>query len=185
MKYGIIYVLFVSSRPREGRTMREGYQIYRTKDPVNVLIPCSLIERLLSGGVNLNITTGAFLEPSLSPRPVSRPSSVWSTVEEVDSPTFYQVVLVGRFESRLVDQDMPPLKTDLDPLYDLSEPQYEPEQEEEIFLLTILPVIEQWQGMRHSASCSHSSQRERTVKEAIYGQRETNRKLKEKTEIWI
>ena len=83
--------------------MREEYQIYRTKETVNVLIPCTLIEKLLTVGVNLDINIRAVPEPSLSPRPVSRPSSTWSTVEEVDSPPSYQDVLVGKFESRPVD----------------------------------------------------------------------------------
>ena len=83
--------------------MREGYQIYRTKETVNVLIPCTLIERLLSVGANLNITTGADPEPSLSSRPVSRPSSTWSSVEGVDHACSYQDALAGRFDSRPVD----------------------------------------------------------------------------------
>ena len=37
--------------------------------------------------------------------------------------------MVGRFESRPVDHDMPPLETvsDIDPSYEPPEPQYEPE----------------------------------------------------------
>ena len=114
---------------RVGRTMREGYQIYRTKETINVLIPCHLIKRFLSVGTNLTITIRAVPEPSPSPRPVSRPLSTWSTVEEENSPPSYQDVLVGRFESRPLDQDMPPLKTvsDMDPSYEPAEPQYGPE----------------------------------------------------------
>ena len=122
-----MHVLFVSSRPRERRTMREGYQIYRTKETVNVLIPCTLIKRILSVGANVTITIWAVPEPSPSPKPVSRSSSTWSTVEEKDSPPSYQDVLAWRFDSIPVDQDMPPLETDIDPSYEPPEPLYEPE----------------------------------------------------------
>ena len=122
-----MYVLFVSSRPREGKTMREGYQIYRTKETVNVLIPCTLIERLLTVAASLNIITGVVPELSVSLRLVSRPSGTWSTVEKVGSPPSYQDVLAGRFESRPVDHNMPPMETNIDPSYEPPEPLYEPE----------------------------------------------------------
>ena len=112
----IMNILIVSSRPRERG--REGYQIYRTKETVNVLIPCSLIKRFPTQRANLQITIGAVPDPSLAScfrpafssrpdlrsRPDSRPDSSWSTIEEIQSsPPSYQDVLAGRFDSP-VDQ---------------------------------------------------------------------------------
>ena len=75
--------------------MQEGYKIYRTKETVNVLIPCTLIDRLLNQGGNFSIIIVAVSDPLLlpRPRPVSRPASSRSTVEEVNSSPFYQDVL--------------------------------------------------------------------------------------------
>ena len=56
-------VLFVSSRPREGGRPRDSYQICRTKEKVNVLIPSTLIEGLIQR-VNLQITMGSVPDPS-------------------------------------------------------------------------------------------------------------------------
>ena len=92
-------VLFVSYRPRVGgRPIRESYQIYRTKETLNVLITCTLIERLLTQKANLQIIIGAVPDPSLLPgcRPVCRPANSWSTIEEAQSgPLSYQMFWLG------------------------------------------------------------------------------------------
>ena len=86
-----------------------------------------MIKRFLTQVTNLNITIEAVPDPSVLPRPESSPSSTWSTVEEVDSPSSYQDVLAGRLESRQVDQGMPPLEEEVDPSYEHQEHLYEPE----------------------------------------------------------
>ena len=79
---------------------------------------------------NLTIILRAAPESSLSlPRPVPRPPSSWSTVEEESSQPSYQDVMEVRFESRTVDRKMSPLETvsDIEPSYEPSEPKYEPQ----------------------------------------------------------
>ena len=153
--------------------MREGYQIYRTKE--NVLISCTLIKGHLTQGTNLNITIEAVPEPTLllRLRPVSRPASYWSIVEEVDSPPSYQDVLTGRFESRPVYS---PLEEELVPSYESPEPLCEPESRPEprrtntdILLKIPLILIVTVMGERHPASCS-LSKREKNFQEAFHGQ---------------
>ena len=123
--------LFVSFGPREGgRPISESYQIFRTKETVNVLIPCTLIIQR----ANLQINIGAVPVPTLSPRsrPVSRPASSWSTIEEVESsPPSYQVVLARRFGARPVDYPVEKEEVD-DPTYEHPEPIYAPESRQEL-----------------------------------------------------
>ena len=75
-KYDNMNVVFVSFRPTEtGRQKRQqNYQINKTKETVNALIPCNLIERLLTKRVNLQIQIGAVHDPSW-PSSSSRPAS--------------------------------------------------------------------------------------------------------------
>ena len=91
-KYDIMNVIFVSSRPRGIQQRKQGYQIYRTKETVNILIPCDLIERLLTQRAKLQIQIGAVPDPSLPlPRSSLRPDSArlisrhsnWSSIEEI------------------------------------------------------------------------------------------------------
>ena len=173
-------VLFVSSRPREGgTTMREGYQVYWTKETANVLIPCTLIVGLLMQGTNVNITIRAVPEPSLLSRRVSRSAISWCMVEEVDSPSCYQDMLAGRFESRPVGF---PLEEELDPSYGPPEPLYKPESKPEPrgtnpnILLTIQPILAPVTEGRNPASCS-LPQRERNVGVAFCWQTKVIRQL--------
>ena len=90
--------------------------------------------------------------------------------------------MAQRFESRPVDQDIPPLETasDTDPSYEPPEPQYEPEpRRPNIFTDNAASNNPSGRGKRPSVSCSLSSQRVGTDKEAIHRQREINRQLKE------
>ena len=134
-------VLFVSIRPRERR--RDGYQNYRAKKTVNVLIPCTLIERLLTQRANLQITIGAVPDPSLSrsssrpvsrSRPDSRPASSWSTIEEVQSgPPSYQDVLAGRSGAFPLDYPVEEEEEKIDnPTYKPPEPICTPESRPEL-----------------------------------------------------
>ena len=113
------------------RTGRESYQIYRTKETVNVLIPSTLIERHLTQRSNLQITIGAVPDPSLLPsswpvsrsKPDSRPGSSWPTIEDVQSSLpSYQDVLAGRFGAIPVDSPVEEEVDDPDPTYEHPEP---------------------------------------------------------------